>query len=316
MTQRCVSGMATSSTLPVRRSRESLYPTDRGNRMAQVVGVHGIAQEQLGRRQMLDSWRDALADGIEVALDTRTPPVPSFDIAYYGDLFLSEAAGGAPATKSALIAGSNNVTDDEVEFLEAGFAEVAGDEEAPPPDKGFAEVPAPLRPLLRGLATRYDMKMLLVLVTALRQVRVYLDDDALAARIRQRVLDAIEAECDVLIGHSLGSVVAFETLALNPDVRVGALITAGSPLSMKTVATRLRAPDAHASGRPLPGPVQSWVNIFNEADPVTAGGRVGRIWPAVLDYTVDNGNQPHAISRYLSKRICGQSVLAGITPIR
>lgn len=280
--------------------------------MAQVVGVHGIAQEQLGRHQLLASWQAALADGIEVALDARNPPIPSFDIAYYGNLFLSAAAGGAPMTKAATLTSPDIVSDDELDFLDAALAEIPGDEDAVPA-KGLSGVPAPLRPLLRRLASRYDLKVLLVLVAALRQVRVYLDDDDLAAGIRSRVLAAIGDGCDVLIGHSLGSVVAFETLALNPEVRVGALITAGSPLSMKTVATRLRATDQYPPGRPLPGPARSWVNVLDEADPVTAGGRVSRIWPAARDYTVDNGNQPHAITRYLSKRISGQSVLAGIS---
>ena len=51
-----------------------------------------------------------MADGTEVALATRTPPVPSFDIADDDDLFLSEAAGGRPATKGTHVEALQPVT--------------------------------------------------------------------------------------------------------------------------------------------------------------------------------------------------------------
>jgi hypothetical protein len=279
--------------------------------MPQVVGVHGIAQEQLGRHQLVSAWRNALADGLEVALQRRDDPVPSFDLAYYGDLFLSASAGGAPAKKGTEVEDLENLTADDLDFLHAALEEVAPPVDAVQ-DKGFRAVPAALRPLLNRLAIRFDMKALVALVPVLRQVRVYLDDDELATRVRSRVLETIGDGCDLLIGHSLGSVVAFETLALNTDLHVGSLITLGSPLSMRTVADRLRGQAGPSSAAPLPGPVRSWVNVFDEGDPVSAGGPVGRLWAGAQDYTVDNGDQPHSVTRYLSKRISGERVFASI----
>jgi hypothetical protein len=33
--------------------------------MAQVVGIHGMAQQQKGRNQLIDKWLPALRDGLE-----------------------------------------------------------------------------------------------------------------------------------------------------------------------------------------------------------------------------------------------------------
>lgn len=65
--------------------------------MAAIVGVHGIAQQQLGRHQLREPWRRSLADGLERASGARVAP-PPLDIAYYGDLFLParDDTKGAP----------------------------------------------------------------------------------------------------------------------------------------------------------------------------------------------------------------------------
>ena len=61
--------------------------------MSVIIGVHGIAQQQLGRKQLMRDWGPALEDGIEIAV--RAEPVDvSFDLAFYGDLFLGAGHSG------------------------------------------------------------------------------------------------------------------------------------------------------------------------------------------------------------------------------
>lgn len=281
--------------------------------MSSVVGVHGIAQEQLGRPDLQTKWSIALADGVEIARG-RSVAVPSLDIGFYGDLFLSRAAGGTPVVVGgkggADVPELGSLSQWDLQFIESAADEIAElmPEDASA-DKGFGEVPAVLRPVASRLARRLDGWRLLAFVGALRQVRVYLDEDDLAEAIRARVIGAVGAGCSVLIGHSLGSVVAFETVALHPELPVGALVTVGSPLSMRTVASRLRTVGPE-SGGPLPGRVRRWVNIYDPADPVAAAGPVSRLWADASDFTVDNGNEPHSITRYLAKRITGETISA------
>ena len=55
--------------------------------MVDILGVHGIGQQQGGRNQLLPAWQAALDDGMERAKGYDAPK-PSLDIAYYGDIFL------------------------------------------------------------------------------------------------------------------------------------------------------------------------------------------------------------------------------------
>jgi hypothetical protein len=287
-----------------------------------VVGVHGIAKEQLGMRQLLDPWTVGLQDGLEKALG-RPIPDPDLAIAFYGDLFLSAADEGLgddrpnllgqpdPMSASSLAVTvtvterSDDVSDEDLGFLESAAAEAELNRPDLGEEMGFIAVPKILQPLVRHLSRRFDARLVLPFLSVLRQVRLYQQDDALAEQIRNRVLSTIGDGCPVLLGHSLGSVVAFETLALHPDLAVDTLVTCGSPLSMRTVADGLR-------GRPgpgrLPGQIRRWVNIYDPADPVAGAGAVSRLWTQAEDYEVHNGDEPHAIIRYLSKKITGRTI--------
>jgi hypothetical protein len=58
--------------------------------------------------------------------------------------------------------------------------------------------------------------------------------------------------------------------------------------------------------------VERWVNIRDPSDPVSCGGGLSATWPAVADELVDNGGDPHAVSRYLGKRQTGAAVVASL----
>jgi len=53
------------------------------------------------------------------------------------------------------------------------------------------------------------------------------------------------------------------------------------------------------------------VNIFDPSDPVAGAGFAGRLWPSTEDVSVQNGDLPHAIVRYLSKRSTGKVIVEG-----
>ena len=276
--------------------------------MVSVVGVHGISQEQRSRPQLVEEWGPALHGGVEIA-GGRAAVVPSFDLAFYGDLFLSTEGQGAPVWKSGGVSPLDRfegLSAQEVAFLNEAAEEIEVDERRAP--KGFVRVPDVLVPMTRRLCRRFDGWTVLAFVSALRQVRLYLEDDDLAEQVRGRVVDVVASGCRVMVGHSLGSVVAFETLALNPGLSADVLLTAGSPLSMRTVSSRLRVtPEGAGSG--LPARVNRWVNVYDRRDPVAGAGPVNRLWDPAEDFEVNNGNEPHSIARYMSKRIVGEVIL-------
>ena len=100
--------------------------------------------------------------------------------------------------------------------------------------------------------------------------RYFRNEDGHATRIRARVAEELRAAGDagrriLLIGHSLGSVIAFDTLwelsrLDDSDVRIDEFVTIGSPLGLNFVQHRMLG--ANEPGlRRYPGNIGRWVNL-------------------------------------------------------
>jgi len=236
------------------------------------------------------------------------PPMVDFRLAWYGGLFLS---GGVWDLKGPLDTEAAPLDPDEAVFLtevaeEHATADGVSLSDATGEWKG--SVPVALRPLVAVLARRADFDCVIGMVPVLRQVWRYLHDDILAARIRATVAQTMDADCKVLIAHSLGSVVAYETLALTGPrgaVWPGRLVTLGSPLGLQAVRKRLRASPAQ--------PAAGWINLYDPADPVVTAQGLAEDFPAATDLPVRNGSvNPHDVRRYLAQPETGVALLEGI----
>ncbi|MEV0231389.1 hypothetical protein [Nonomuraea sp. NPDC050786] len=99
------------------------------------------------------------------------------------------------------------------------------------------------------------------------EVAAYLTDEGRREKCRQVVADVIRKNRpQVVIAHSLGSVVTYEALWANPDLRIDLLITLGSPLGMRNVVFEQLLP-APINGRgERPEGVRRWVNIADKDD--------------------------------------------------
>lgn len=120
-------------------------------------------------------------------------------------------------------------------------------------------------PWLSRVIASADMRLLLT------EVRRYLrnDDgigDAVRALVKGALTRAWEAgETVMLIGHSLGSVIAYEALwelsrRDGADGRVDLLLTLGSPLATRFVRRSLRGADQRGALR-YPSNVRRWINV-------------------------------------------------------
>jgi hypothetical protein len=281
--------------------------------VSRLVGVHGIAQQQVGRHQLQAPWARALADGMERSAGRRVA-VPAFDIAFYGDLFLPAPAGGA-AKGSDRDDGAvwADVTDEEINDLVAAAGEVLSEHElaaAPiPRDKGFGRIPLPLQAMVAAMDRRFGAHAGGLFVGELRQVRRYLLDPDLKTAADARVTETVTEQCQILIGHSLGSVVAFELLRQHPERRLDLLITLGSPLGLRAIRHLMPDPEFGAA-EGVPANVGGWVNLRDPRDPVACAGSLTGWWPGVRDGMVDNQRSAHSVERYLSKKQTGDAVLS------
>jgi hypothetical protein len=101
-------------------------------------------------------------------------------------------------------------------------------------------------------------------------------------------------------------VVAYEYLRQHPGGGVELFLTAGSPLGLRMVRSRLPV-----------GPlgVPTWVNVRDLRDPVACAGALRRWWPQIPEadeLVVDNGMNTHGVERYLSKKATGQALLRAL----
>ncbi len=280
-----------------------------------IVGVHGIGQQQFGHAQLLRDWAPAVSDGVEVA--TGNAPVRlALDIAFYGNLFLRKVAedgkGATGPSAEGLLADLDAA---ELSDLDEAVAEIVSSEEVEaaaelPPVMGIPHVPSLFQAQLRAIDAKFGAAAGVLYVGELRQVRRYLADPELKTRVdgivAGKMTDDAASGARILVGHSLGSVAAWEFVRQHPEHELDLLLTLGSPLGLRMVRSRL--PEQGRTGG-VPQQVGSWVNVRDLGDPVACAGDLATWWPGVDDRYVDNGrDDAHNASRYLSKTETGSAI--------
>ncbi|MFJ5718367.1 hypothetical protein [Streptomyces sp. NPDC093149] len=214
----------------------------------------------------------------------------------------------------------------ELDLLLAWWQHAADIDPTVPPATGsttLARSPRAAQTALRALQrSRFFADVSLrALVFDLKQVRRYLLDDDLRTAARERVQERIGPDTHVLIGHSLGSVIAYEALCAMPEHPVKALITLGSPLGMRMVFDRLLPHPGDWPGSPSrdvgpasgPGPTPRWTNVVDEGDVVAAVKDLSPLFgPALEGKVVHNGSRAHDATAYLTASETGRAVAEGL----
>jgi hypothetical protein len=285
--------------------------------MPRVLGVHGIAQQYRSGPELTRLWLDALRGGLEVAGFRATADgLAEIDVrvAFFGDLFRPKgamAAGEPPYTAADVKPGQ------ERDLLERWYETAVQQDPSlgsPPGALGSGRVAAQamLDRLLRsrtfaGVARRG-------FIGNLKQVTAFLATPDVKEQALQRVADEVTRDTRVVVGHSLGSVVVYEYIARYSPPQVELLVTLGSPLGIPNlVFERLTPAPADGVGA-WPGTVAGWVNVADPDDVVALRKQLAPLFPAqgggagVEDRLVDNGDEPHAISRYLNAEPTGAAL--------
>ncbi len=275
-----------------------------------MVGVHGIGKQVLGEETLRSAWAPALADGLRRAGAGQQADLA---MAFYGDLF--RPAGQLLAVGDPRVTAADVEPGFEEELLAAWWAEAARSDPGVVPPGADTLVPTPrsVQAALRALSgSRFFAGLALrAMVLDLKQVRRYLTDPALREAARQRVLDALGDDTRVVVAHSLGSVVAYEALCARPGHGVRAFVTLGSPLGVPhLIRDRLLPPGGVWPG----GDGLVWTNLADEGDVVAL---VKDLRPAfgqrLRQGIVRNGAHAHDASSYLTDRLCGAAVAAGLS---
>ena len=246
--------------------------------MARIVLIHGAFNELWGPNQLKARWLPAVRDGLwhhGVEIDD-----DDVDVCFYGDLFrLDPGTFDQEAWKAA----------------RAGVAEMldsVGGEDA----MSFLSQAAS--------SAVYDR--------TIDMVTIMTKDPTVRDRGRARLLEAIQPDTEVLIAHSLGTIVSYQTLAANPGIEVDTFITLGSPLGSDMVFPTLEPAAVDGVGA-WPGGAKRWVNIAAHGDHAAQVSHLAdRFGDRVEDHLIDNGYRVHDPEPYLNSATTGAAVARGL----
>jgi hypothetical protein len=260
--------------------------------VADIVGVHGIWCDQDTGPGTQHTWTEWL----RIGLTENHHPDPNsvtVRVAYYGHLYND---GKGVATTE--VGESVELDEFEQEILTAMSAEAGVTAETAGAKLGL---PAGVQALLLGLVNTpwFGNVTTSGVLWLVRQLRRYFTDAEFRASVYREIEIAMAEDTQVVVGHSLGSVAAFEALRAHPEWPAHTLITLGSPLGLPGVMRRLSPP--LGSDDRWPGSVRTWVNVSAKQDPVALVKRLrhvydGRIGDRIVRNTLFGG---HDATQYL-----------------
>lgn len=284
-----------------------------------MVCVHGIGQQRETAETLHPVWAPALCGGVRLADGDLAEA--EVRCAAYGDLFRPPGrhlAAGDPPIRA------EDLDSFERDLLAQWWDEAARTDPAVlgPDARTLARTPDGVQDALRALAGSRFFAALAdrALLGDLRQVSDYLHEPKIRRKARERVSAAVGDDTRVLVGHSLGSVVAYEALAANPEWPVRMLVTLGSPLGIPNlIFDRLEPaprPAAAAKSGPRghwPGPGRTWANVADQGDVVALVKDLRMAFgPDVDGWVVDNGATAHNVKPYLTAVETGRAIRKGL----
>jgi hypothetical protein len=301
--------------------------------MAQIVLIHGIGQQDSNFEEQEAAWLPSLVKGVlasrhpnaaatavQIAASTDHDRAPLARMAFYGDLFLPTGTQGeetpaspaaealAEALAGALLAHAA-VSDDSRLATEAANALRQADLDRDGV-QGLGSRTRSVIAVLDGNAwlTARIFGVLQKARKDLLQVTRYLTEDDLRDDVQNRVAALLDEDTKLVIGHSLGSVIAWEACqALDRPLPV--LVTIGSPLGLVNVVYSRLRPQPPS----WPAPVHRWVNVAHPDDVVAVEPDLGPLFPgpdgiAIESHTPPSKHEHHAAAGYLEEQATGRAV--------
>ncbi|ACQ82330.1 V8-like Glu-specific endopeptidase [Beutenbergia cavernae DSM 12333] len=283
--------------------------------MTHLVLVHGRGQAGLDSIGLKADWVGALAGSGPLPITEELIHFP-----YYGDTLAQLTAGMSPREAAAVIVRGDDVDDGEKAFmldvmrewqLAVGLSDdevVEASDEPEVIERGFGDWPW-VRAVLRAIDQHLPGGSAATIALVTHDVYRYLTDSAIRETIDDGVASAMpDGEPTIVVGHSLGSVVAYHVLRSHVKADswdVPLLVTVGSPLAVTAIRATLKRLDPIR----VPDPVGSWLNARDPRDVVALYPLTADRFPLPSssrvqitdDSTIDNVTpNRHGISGYFA----------------
>ncbi len=155
-----------------------------------------------------------------------------------------------------------------------------------------------------------------MMIGNLKQVVSYFEDSHIREQAVALVRNLLSDDTRVVVGHSLGSVVAYEALCQGSH-QVNTFLSIGSPLGIQNLIFQRRRPAPSALGvGQWPGAIRYWTNIADRGDVVANPKQLQPFFGGELqDIPVNNGSDAHHGERYLTAIESGAAIWRGLTSV-
>jgi hypothetical protein len=285
--------------------------------MTSILAIHGISQARTTAPRLTADWRQALSRGIAKIPSQRQ--TPSLSVAYYARISSALHLGDTDHNDELL------PSEEEVEFVQKSVAELLGpidsDEINPLVERCLTLGPCAIWQgylhLIVAIDDRWGVAQGLGVLRLLREAHKYLTDLRYADQVRSIVRSEFSERTQMLLAHSLGSVIALD-LFLRGEVpdSVSTMVTFGSPLAWPTFRRGLGIDTVQPT---LPDGFR-WANVVDPRDAITGGwglgdplGRPNSKLPHAVDHVVDNGvDDPHSARLYLRHPKTAAEIIAAL----
>lgn len=220
-------------------------------------------------------WYPALADGL--AWHGIQVAESEVEVAFYGDLFRKDPERGydPPLDVREILAKVSALTDSDDHHVD-------------------------LDELVKVLSEQHLDRLL-------AQAGAYLENDDLRRQTQSRLEEVIGPETEVVVAHSLGTIVSYETLCRHAEWNINGLVTMGSPLGGEMILELLDPAPLGGRGQ-FPSGVKSWINIRNSDDPACIRPLCEAYDGPITEHLVDNGHRVHDPEPYLNSHTTGGAI--------
>jgi hypothetical protein len=273
-----------------------------------ILMVHGRAQAAFKPEDLVLTWTDTLKAGF-VAAKQPWPSRVEIDFPYYATVLDAFAARAGLPTQADLVAKGAGGNAAYEQFMQSALDQIK--DEAAITDVEVQAHLDPTAPQQKGIQNRWWFQAIVraidarlgavtnfTIEKALTDVFVYVTYPAVRKQINAIIEAKLTAEPTIVIGHSLGSVVAYDVIMKNrAQLDLVKFVTVGSPLGIRAISSKLGVLQN-------PAGANGWYNAYDERDVVALNpldNRFFPVTPSIKNYnSVRNStDNRHGIVGYL-----------------
>lgn len=291
-----------------------------------VVCVHGRNQQWILENEVLADFQGGIIEGLGRLPDHLALSSEQIVLAFYGDLFLPDAA---PPAAFGLAGGHTPEPAFQVNIAQAMLQEAAKrglavDDEtlklaSPSAQPAFLTWENPFVYALLQIIDQIIGAPREILRLFISDVDQYLHIPLLRERVMARLVNVLQQQQGkeiVVVAHSLGSVVAYDVLNTHPEIAISSFVTLGSPLGLSPFIYNALLPEIQDPQKhPFPASIAgNWSNFYDPQDIVALVPILGPLFPGASGQSVvstpvqNNPDDRHSLIGYLIQMLVAQAI--------